>query len=176
MVEVELLADPELIKSLFYNLIDNAVKASSPGQAVTLSAQTAEDGLRITLADQGRGIPARDIARITQPFYMVDKTRSRKAGGAGLGLALCVEIARVHQATLSITSQVGKDVYKRQISVSSTSIWIGLIKMPIYSAYMARSDASILPCAIKKPPNTSVTRYIIPWKNAFPLIKLPIHL
>ena len=62
------------------------------------------------------------------------------------------------------------------ISVSSTSIWIGLIKMPIYSAYIARSDASILPCAIKKPPNTSVTRYIIPWKNAFPLIKLPIHL
>ena len=45
-----------------------------------------------------------------------------------------------------------------------------------YSAYIARSDASIFPCAIRKPPNTSVTRYIIPWKNAFPLIKLPIHL
>lgn len=108
VVEVELLADPELIKSLFYNLIDNAVKASSPGQAVTFSAQTGEDGLSITLADQGRGVPARDIARITQPFYMVDKARSRKAGGAGLGLALCVEIARVHQATLSIASQVGR--------------------------------------------------------------------
>ena len=47
-------------------------------------------------ASQGRGIPARDIARITQPFYMVDKTRSRKAGGAGLGLALCKSIVEAH--------------------------------------------------------------------------------
>ena len=57
------------------------------------------------MCDCGRGIPKDELEKITQPFYMVDKSRSRKMGGAGLGLALCNEIARLHNSTLTIESE-----------------------------------------------------------------------
>lgn len=60
------------------------------------------------VSDSGMGIPQKEIAKIVQPFYMLDKVRSRKAGGAGLGLALCVEIARLHGIRLTIESELGK--------------------------------------------------------------------
>ena len=60
------------------------------------------------MADQGRGIPDRELNKITEPFYMVDKSRSRAEGGAGLGLALCKEIAELHQGHLRFESQEGK--------------------------------------------------------------------
>ena len=55
----------------------------------------------------GCGIPADKLARVTEPFYMVDKSRARKQGGSGMGLALCQRIAAVHGGTLQISSQVG---------------------------------------------------------------------
>lgn len=101
--------DKELLKSLFYNLIDNAVKASQPGKKIYLRARTDLDGtLSVSVEDQGHGIPEEELKRIFEPFYRVDKARSRAYGGAGLGLALCSEIAEVHRAELSITSKVGK--------------------------------------------------------------------
>lgn len=106
--EVTVLADRELFKSLLYNLIDNAAKASAPGQVVELAAARGEDGLEITVRDHGRGIPEKDVRRVIQPFYMLDKSRTRKAGGAGLGLALCVEIARLHDTELQIESREGE--------------------------------------------------------------------
>ncbi len=106
---VTITADAELFKSLLYNLADNAMKASKSGQAIEIrGGYTAEGRLRLMVADKGIGIPQKEIAKITQPFYMLDKARSRKAGGAGLGLALCVEIARLHGADLTIESKVGK--------------------------------------------------------------------
>ena len=57
------------------------------------------------MCDCGRGIPKDELEKITQPFYMVDKSRSRKMGGAGLGLALCNEIARLHGSMLTIESE-----------------------------------------------------------------------
>lgn len=100
-----LYADRELIKSLLYNLIDNAIKASPPGKTVTLSAHLTKEGrIRMLVKDFGAGIPESEQKKIFEPFYRVDKARSRQAGGAGLGLALCAEIANVHQAKLSIES------------------------------------------------------------------------
>ena len=61
----------------------------------------------LVVQDEGTGIPEKELKKIRQPFYMVDKARSRRAGGAGLGLALCEEIARLHGARLSIDSTVG---------------------------------------------------------------------
>ena len=58
--------------------------------------------------DHGRGIPPEAIARLTEPFYMVDKSRSRAEGGAGLGLALCRRIVEVHGGTLTFESQEGE--------------------------------------------------------------------
>ncbi len=108
-VEAKLVCDRELIKSLLYNLIDNAVKASQPGTCVTLSAYFTQNGvMEFSVADQGSGIPKEELEKIFEPFYRVDKARSRKYGGAGLGLALCMEIAHAHAATLEIESEVGK--------------------------------------------------------------------
>lgn len=108
-VEAKLVCDRELIKSLLYNLIDNAVKASQPGTCVTLNAYFTQDGvMEFSVADQGSGIPKEELDKIFEPFYRVDKARSRKYGGAGLGLALCMEIAHAHAATLEIESEVGR--------------------------------------------------------------------
>lgn len=101
-------ADRELFKSLITNLVDNAIKASEPGK--TVGIRYAPDGgiMKIIVADQGIGMKPEDIKHATEPFYMVDKARSRKAGGAGLGLSLCAVIAKKHNATIDIKSELGK--------------------------------------------------------------------
>lgn len=96
--------DRDLFESLLINLIDNGAKASRPGDKIVLEGE----GNRITVRDQGCGIPKEEIGRVTEAFYMVDKARSRKAGGCGLGLALCVMIARLHGSGLEIESRVGR--------------------------------------------------------------------
>ena len=95
--------DRDLFESLLVNLIDNGAKASREGGTIFLRG---EDNI-ITVEDQGCGIPKEEIARVTEAFYMVDKARSRKAGGCGLGLALCSMIAQLHNARLFIESEVG---------------------------------------------------------------------
>lgn len=104
----QILADKELMKSLLLNLIDNAIKASGAGQQVSLCCRTEESKVILSVADHGIGISEKDLAKVTEPFYMADKSRSRKAGGAGLGLALCVEIVKLHRGVFSIKSKVGK--------------------------------------------------------------------
>ena len=99
--------DRELWRSLLSNLIENAVKASKPGSCVLVGARAEDGGVLLVVQDEGIGIPEKELKKIRQPFYMVDKARSRRAGGAGLGLALCEEIARLHGARLSIDSTVG---------------------------------------------------------------------
>ncbi len=96
--------DKDLMISLLTNLVDNAVKASETGSDIIMEAK--ED--RITVRDFGCGIPEDEISRVTEAFYMVDKARSRKAGGCGLGLALCGKIAELHGAELAITSKDGE--------------------------------------------------------------------
>ncbi len=96
--------DEDLLLSLLVNLADNAAKASDPGGMIRLTA--AKEG--IFVSDEGKGIPQEELAKITEPFYMVDKSRSRQAGGAGLGLALCDQIARLHGWSLKIESEPGK--------------------------------------------------------------------
>lgn len=96
--------DEDLLLSLLTNLIDNAAKASSPGGAVYLIGEKN----RLAVRDEGCGIPDEEIGRVTEPFYMVDKSRARRQGGAGLGLALCRQIARLHGGELIIASEMGK--------------------------------------------------------------------
>lgn len=101
-------AEPSLLKTLLYNLIDNACKASESGKPVTLTGYVDSDRYRFCVTDSGCGIAEDDLAKITEPFYMVDKSRSRSMGGAGLGLSICNEIAKLHGSTLEIVSEVGK--------------------------------------------------------------------
>lgn len=102
------LAEPPLLISLLTNLIDNACKASAPGQTVTLTGTAAADGYRLTVTDCGCGIPPESLDKLTDPFYMVDKSRARSQGGAGLGLALCSRIAAMHGTRLQFASTPGK--------------------------------------------------------------------
>ena len=95
------------MKTLIYNLIDNACKASEQGGKVIVWGACQGDRYEICVGDYGRGIPKEELAKIIEPFYMVDKSRARSMGGAGIGLALCNEIARLHGSSLDIKSEVG---------------------------------------------------------------------
>lgn len=106
--DITVSGDEALLRSLLSNLIDNAVKASSEGKSISLTAVRDNGMAVISVTDEGIGMSREEAEKIFQPFYMVDKSRSRKAGGAGLGLALCEKIAQVHGAQLSVVSQPGK--------------------------------------------------------------------
>lgn len=103
-----LFGDRDLLMSLFLNLVDNARKASEQGSSIWVTGQAQYDGYQITVADEGRGIAPEELARITEAFYMVDKSRARKEGGAGLGLALCQKIVDLHQAVWRFESEPGQ--------------------------------------------------------------------
>ncbi len=99
--------DRDLLISLFVNLIDNARKASDAGKRIRVVGVRQPDGYSVSVEDEGRGIPPEELARITEAFYMVDKSRARKEGGAGLGLALCQKIVELHQAAWQMESEPG---------------------------------------------------------------------
>lgn len=101
-------AESNLIITVLINLLDNACKASESGSTIEVTGQKEEKGYRFTVSDHGIGIAKEELQKITQAFYMVDKSRSRSRNGAGLGLALCTEILSLHKSTLEITSTLGE--------------------------------------------------------------------
>lgn len=100
--------DIALMESLVLNLIDNARRASAPGGRIFFRAKYRENKRIFQVEDFGRGIPKEELQRVTEAFYMVDKSRSRSAGGAGLGLALCKKIAELHHGEIHIQSREGR--------------------------------------------------------------------
>lgn len=103
-----IIADPVLLTSALLNLIDNACKASKSGQKVTATGCIFDEYYTFRITDQGCGISKEEIERLLEPFYMVDKSRAREQGGAGLGLTLCNKIAVLHGGSLQIESKLGK--------------------------------------------------------------------
>ena len=104
-------ADEALLTSLVLNLLDNALKASAlkgHGQMIDVSLKKEHDKAIIKVRDYGTGIPEEQLEHVTEAFYMVDKARSRKQHGAGLGLALAERIARVHGCELTFRSRKGE--------------------------------------------------------------------
>lgn len=119
--------EANLIKTVLVNLIDNACKASETGGAgadmagvtraetsggrmgvIEVTGQIVDGGYRIAVRDYGIGIPEAEQSKIVKAFYMVDKSRARSKNGAGLGLALCAEILKIHHSELQIESKVGE--------------------------------------------------------------------
>ena len=99
--------EPDLVKSLLYNLIDNASKAMDQGGIIGVKATAIPGGCQFYVADNGRGMEEKELARITEAFYRVDKSRSRAQGGAGLGLALCKQIVELHNGSIHFDSKPG---------------------------------------------------------------------
>ncbi len=100
--------ETDLVKSLLYNLIDNASKATESGGIIAVRATALHGGCQIQVADNGRGMEPEELKRITEAFYRVDKARSRSQGGAGLGLALCKQIVELHNGHIQFSSEPGK--------------------------------------------------------------------
>ena len=93
-----------LIYRLVYNLVENAIKYNHSGGQVTVIAYKEQKHIYLSVADTGSGIPKELRERVFEPFFRVDKSRSRKLGGVGLGLALVHEIVRVHDGSITVKS------------------------------------------------------------------------
>ncbi len=102
------LLEPDLVRSLVLNLLDNSRKALENGGRILLSCAMTETGCVLSVRDNGRGMPPEALAHLTEAFYRVDKARSRAQGGAGLGLALCDRIVRLHGGALTFESAPGQ--------------------------------------------------------------------
>lgn len=98
----------DLLKTVLLNLVDNAIKASEPESKVEICGRRTETGYGFWVRDYGVGIPEEECRKITEAFYMVDKSRSRSRNGAGLGLALCTAILKQHNSRLEIESVLGE--------------------------------------------------------------------
>ena len=121
-VEVELaggladvLGDPDQLTQVFHNLVENAVKYGRPGTPIRIVVQSVarlpgstKPGVSVAVIDQGEGIPAFHLPRLTERFYRADQGRSRRLGGTGLGLAIVKHIVKRHRGRLAIESQIGR--------------------------------------------------------------------
>lgn len=125
--DVNLMLEPDLIKTVLINLIDNGKKAIEGAGTISLFGRREQDGgYSIFVKDTGKGIPEEELKKITEAFYMVDKSRAREQGGAGLGLAICDEIMKRHAGTMTFYSTVGKGttvhLYFRKESVYDKTV------------------------------------------------------
>lgn len=100
--------EPDLVKSLLYNLIDNASKAMEGEGLIGVTAIGLSNGCEFQVIDNGRGMEQKELDKITEAFYRVDKARSRSQGGVGLGLALCKQIVELHGGKIDFASEPGK--------------------------------------------------------------------
>jgi signal transduction histidine kinase len=112
--------DWELLLSLFSNLVDNARKACREGGKISVIGKCMPDGAyQVCVSDDGCGMPETEIERITEAFYRIDKSRSRKEGGVGLGMTICERIVTAHGAQWNIVSTQGEGT---QITVTFPAV------------------------------------------------------
>ena len=102
--DITMVGSDILIYRLVYNLVENAIKYNHSGGQVTVTADRKEKHVYLSVEDTGTGIPEEFRERVFEPFFRVDKSRSRELGGVGLGLALVREIVRVHDGSITVKS------------------------------------------------------------------------
>lgn len=107
--EIEINADKERLRLLLKNLIENAIKYSeSSNEPVFVKVIEKNNNVEISIQDKGEGIPDKELEFIFEPFYRVDKSRTKESGGFGLGLHLCKNIVEAHKGKISVLSQIGR--------------------------------------------------------------------
>jgi two-component system sensor histidine kinase SenX3 len=105
---VDVLGSRDQLVSMVRNLVENAVKYSNDGDAVTVRLVGDEAGALIEVVDQGMGIPAADLERVFERFYRVDRARARETGGSGLGLSIVRHVAQSHGGRVDLASTEGQ--------------------------------------------------------------------
>lgn len=113
-------ADMELMKNVLLNILDNGGKAAGRNGEITIETGCKEGKVWISIRDNGIGMPKEELSKIREAFYRVDKSRSRAEGGAGLGLAICSNIMKIHKGEMLFESEVGK-------GTTVTLIWKGIV-------------------------------------------------
>ena len=106
--QVEILGDPDRLKQLLFNLVDNACRYTPAGGTVTLALSEQDGTASLSVRDTGPGIPSDELPRIFERFYRADHARSREVGGTGLGLAISQVIAEAHGGWIAVDSRVGE--------------------------------------------------------------------
>jgi two-component system sensor histidine kinase SenX3 len=106
--DVEIFCDVRQMRSALVNLLDNAIKYSGRGDPVEFGAELAGDRVALVVRDHGIGIPTRDLERIFERFYRVDRARSRETGGTGLGLSIVRHVAQAHGGEVTVQSIEGE--------------------------------------------------------------------
>jgi signal transduction histidine kinase len=97
-----------LLYRAFYNLVENGMKYCQSGSVIVIESNEDDKKVRITVSDNGPGIPPESISHIFEAFYRVDKSRSRAIGGSGLGLSIVKGIVEKHRGTIGVESTLGK--------------------------------------------------------------------
>lgn len=97
--------DETLLLSLLTNLVENAARASTENEIITVRAYQKNNHPILEVSDNGCGMDTKELEKIIEPFYRVDKSRSRALGGVGLGMSIVAQIADFHEAKLDIQSQ-----------------------------------------------------------------------
>jgi signal transduction histidine kinase len=100
--------EPDLMKTVCINLLDNARKSMNGGGRIFFSGKWVNDHYILAVEDTGKGMAQAELSKITEAFYMVDKSRARAQGGAGLGLAICSAIVKLHGTDMEFESSPGK--------------------------------------------------------------------
>jgi two-component system sensor histidine kinase BaeS len=100
--------DSQRIGQVLHNLIANAVVHTTSGGTITVSGRESGEYLEVSVTDTGEGIPAEDLPNIFERFYRVDKSRSRRTGGSGLGLTIAKRIVEAHGGDITASSEPGK--------------------------------------------------------------------
>ncbi|MFT5388157.1 MAG: two-component system phosphate regulon sensor histidine kinase PhoR [Candidatus Omnitrophota bacterium] len=103
----KVLCDEVVIEQVFFNLCENAIKYNKENGSIKISAEESESSVTFHIQDTGIGIPDKDLSRIYERFYRVDKARSREFGGTGLGLSIVKHLIQAHGGDVYVTSQVG---------------------------------------------------------------------
>jgi len=100
--------DSHRIRQVLHNLLENAVAHTTQGDTITVTSWQQDNQLKVSVADTGAGIPAKDLPNIFERFYRVDKSRTRATGGTGLGLTIAKRLVEAHDGKIEVQSEPGK--------------------------------------------------------------------
>ena len=104
--EATISADPDALKQVLFNLVDNAIKHTTTDGKINIGWEVKEKKIAIWVADDGTGIAPNDLPHVFEPFYRGDRSRSRRRGGAGLGLSLVRAVVEAHDGTVKVESEL----------------------------------------------------------------------